>query len=376
MSGTRLLAVMRKEVIQTRRDRRTLALILILPAMQLLLFGYALNTVTDHVPTVVYDQSHTASSRAFAAAFQNTGYFDVRLWAQSRDEALRAVDAGAAKVALVIPSDFGDQVLKGTGATAQLLVDGSDPNVAQTALFAGGLTAQVESGNVAADLANRLGRSAGRGGIELRPVVLYNPRMLSANFMVPGIVGLVVQLQAVLLTAFAVVRERERGTLEQLVVTPITSVELMLGKVLPNVLLALVSVIVSLVLARVLFDVRIAGSLLLLFLLTMPFLLGSLGIGLVISVVSRTQSQALQMTMFTLLPSIMLSGFVFAREGMPAIFQLLSLLIPMTYFLQILRGIVLKGVGVAVLWQQALALSLFAVAVLGLAVSRFRKQVD
>lgn len=359
-----------------RRDRRTLALILVLPALQLLLFGYAINNVTDHLPTVVYDESGTASSRALAVAFQNTGYFDLHGWAGSREEAMRSIDTGAAKVALMIPPDFGDQVLKGRPAAAQLVVDGSDPNVAQTALFAGGLVAQAQSGQIAADVLNRLGRGGTQTAIDLRPVVLYNPRMVSAVFMVPGLVGLIIQLQAVLLTAFAVVRERERGTLEQLVVTPVTSTELMLGKVLPNVIVALASVSVALLLGRVLFGVVIAGSLVELFLLTLPFLFGSLGIGLLISVASRTQAQAMQMAMFTLLPALLLSGFMFAREAMPLFFQLLGLLIPMTYYLQILRGVILKGVGLNVLWPQFAALSLFALVVLGVAVNLFRKRLD
>jgi ABC-2 type transport system permease protein len=376
MSWQRLRAVIRKELIQLRRDPRTLAMAVALPAVQLLLFGYAINTVTDHLPTVVYDQSHTVASRAFAAAFQNSGYFDIRLWATSRDEALHAIDAGTAKVALVMPPDFGDQVLAGRPTSAQLVIDGSDPNVAQTATFAGGLVAQVQSGRAIAIVSSRLGPGAGAGGIDLRPLVLYNPRMLSAVFMVPGLIGMIIQLQAVLLTAFAVVRERERGTLEQLIVTPVTSLELMLGKVLPNAALAFGSVLITLFLARLLFDVPFVGSLLLLLLLVVPFLLGSLGIGLLISVVSQTQTQALQMGFFTILPTIMLSGLIFAREGMPLFFQLIGYLLPLTYFLQVLRGIILKGVDLSVLWPQALVLTVFAIAVLMMAVSQFRKRVN
>lgn len=376
MSWQRLRAVIRKELIQLRRDPRTLAMAVALPAVQLLLFGYAINTVTDHLPTVVYDQSHTVASRAFAAAFQNSGYFDIRLWATSRDEALHAIDAGTAKVALVMPPDFGDQVLAGRPTSAQLVIDGSDPNVAQTATFAGGLVAQVQSGRAIAIVSSRLGPGAGAGGIDLRPLVLYNPRMLSAVFMVPGLIGMIIQLQAVLLTAFAVVRERERGTLEQLIVTPVTSLELMLGKVLPNAALAFGSVLITLFLARLLFDIPFVGSLLLLLLLVVPFLLGSLGIGLLISVVSQTQTQALQMGFFTILPTIMLSGLIFAREGMPLFFQLIGYLLPLTYFLQVLRGIILKGVDLSVLWPQALVLTVFAIAVLMMAVSQFRKRVN
>ncbi|MFA7249846.1 MAG: ABC transporter permease [Dehalococcoidia bacterium] len=377
MSLARLWAIMRKELIQVRRDRVTLALIIGVPVIELLMFGYALNAVTDHIATVVFDESSTAASRTFAQAFDNTGYFTIRRWVGSREEAMHAIDSAEARVALIIPGDFGDRVLGGRSATAQLIVDGSDPAVAQTAMFSGGLIAQVQSSTVTLETLNRAGQGgSSRGGIDLRPVVLYNPRMLSVKFMVPALIGLVLQMQAVLLTALAVVRERERGTLEQLIVSPVRPTELMLGKTLPNVVLCLASTVLTLVVARVLFNVPVVGSVFELFVLTLPFLLGSLGIGLAISVAATNQAQALQMTMFTLLPSILLSGFLYAREGMPQIFQWLSLGIPMTYYLQVLRGVILKGVGVAELWPQGLALTIFATVTLAVSISRFRKTIE
>lgn len=376
MSMSRLRAIVRKELVQIRRDRLTLALVIGIPVVELLLFGYALNAVTDHVATAVFDESQTSASRAFIAAFENSTYFDIKERVTSREEAMASIDAGRARVAIIVPPDFGDGVLGGRTVSAQLIVDGSDPSVAQTALFSGGLVAQAQSGRVVVEALSRTGPVRAPAGIDLRPVVLYNPRMLSAQFMVPGLIGIILQLQAVLLTALAVVRERERGTLEQLIVSPVQPSELMLGKVLPNVVLCLASTAMTLVVARVLFGVSVQGSLLELFVLTLPFLFGSLGIGLAISVVARTQAQALQMTMFTLLPSILLSGFLYARESMPLVFQGISLLIPMTYFLQVLRGVVVKGVGIAVLWPQMLALTVFAVVVLGVSIRRFRKTVE
>ena len=377
MSWARLYAVMRKELVQIRRDRTTLALVIGIPVVELLLFGYALNAVTDHIAMVVWDQSGTSASRGFARAFENSTYFDIKAWVRSRDEAMQAIDSGQAKIALVIPASFGDDVLGGRGATAQAIVDGSDPSIAQTALFSGGLIAQVQAAQVSLEALERVGqRAPTAAAIELRPVVLYNPRMLSVKFMVPGLIGLILQLQAVLLTALAIVRERERGTLEQLIVSPVRPLELMLGKVLPNVALCLASTAMTLVVAKLLFDVGVEGSTIELFALTLPFLFGSLGIGLAISVVARNQAQALQMTMFTLLPSILLSGFLFAREGMPQIFQILGMAIPMTYFLQVMRGVMLKGVGIEVLWPQATALSVFAIIVLGVSIRRFRKTVE
>ncbi|MFN8556795.1 MAG: ABC transporter permease [Dehalococcoidia bacterium] len=376
MRWTRLLAIMRKEIIQIRRDRTTLSLVLGIPVLQLILFGYALNTVTDHLPTVVHDDSQTASSRAFIDAFHNTGYFDILRRVSSQAEVMQAIDDGAAKVGLIIPSDFGTKALRGEMANAQLIVDGSDPNVAQTALFAGGLVGQVHSGVMIGDILARAGSGAGNGGVDLRPIVLYNPRMLSVNFMVPGIIGLVVQMEAVILTAFAVVREREHGTLEQLVVSPVKPIELMVGKILPSALLALASVAIALLVTRLLFGVRTAGSLPLLFLMTTPFLLSGLGIGLIISVASRTQAQAQQLAQFVLLPAILLSGFLFAREGMPGLFQAIGLAIPMTYYLHIIRGIMLKGVGMHVLWPEFAALCLFSLVTLVVAAARFRKTIE
>jgi ABC-2 type transport system permease protein len=371
-----LLAVIRKEFIQLGRDRRTSLGYLLGPVLELILFGYVGNTLTDHLPTVVYDESRTVASRSFVAAFQNSGYFDLRLWATSRDEALRAIDGGSARVALVVPRDFGDQVLNGKLAPAQLVVDGSDPNVAQTALSAGGAVAQAQSAKVLANVAGRSGRNPGQGGIDLRPLVLYNPSLQSAESIVPGLIGLFVPFQATLLTAFAVVRERERGTLEQLVVTPITSLELMVGKLLPSIVLAFLSMVLSLLAARLFFGIEVAGSLPLLLLLAFPFLLGSLGIGLLISVASRTQPAAQSLSQLTILPGFFLAGVMFPREGLPPALQFLGNFFPQTYFIQIIRGIMLKGADLTVLWQQALGLSVFGVAILAIAVVQFRKRID
>src|SRR5579884_125653 len=371
----RVASIIRKEFIQIRRDRRTLAIILVMPAIQLLLFGYGVNTIVDHIPTVVVDQSGDIRSRELIAALQNSTYFDVQGHVASSAEAAAAIDAGWAKVALILPPDFGTRALRGETALAQLLVDGSDPNVAQTAVFAAGVVAQVRSGDVVADTLARLGRGQVPGGFELRPAVLYNPGMQSVQFMVPGLIGLILQVQAILLTALAVVRERERGTLEQLVVTPIRSWELMVGKVIPYTATSFIAVSLALLIGRYWFEVEIRGNLILLALFSLVFLLGSLGIGLLISTISQTQTQALQLGQFVLLPSLLLSGFMFPREGMPLPLQLVGLFIPLTYFLQILRGIILKGVGIDVLWPQALALTLFGLLVFSVSANRFVKRL-
>jgi ABC-2 type transport system permease protein len=358
----RIWSVVLKEFIQIRRDPRTLAIVLALPVMQLILFGYAINTTVDHIATVVLDQSQDAQSRSFLNSFFNTTYFDLVSRAQSLEEVREAIDSGSAHVGIVLPPDFSHDLLAGRSPKAQVLVDGSDPNIAQTALLVSGTLAQ---------------RGAPQGQtIDLRPVVLYNPSMQSVNFMIPGLLGLIMQFQTLLLTAFAVVRERERGTLEQLVVTPIKPWELMLGKIIPYVTVAFANVFFASAIGRFWFGVDFAGSFGLLLLLAGLFLLSSLGLGLLISTVSRTQTQAMQMALFVMLPSIILSGFVFAREGMPHPIRELGLFIPLTYFLQILRGIILKGVGVEVLWPQVLALAVFGVVVFGLSANRFHKTLD
>jgi ABC-2 type transport system permease protein len=365
----RIWAIVQKEFIQIRRDPRTLAMVLAMPLMQLILFGYAINTTVDHIPTIVYDQSQDAQSRAFLGAFFNTGYFDRTASAQRLDDVRSAIDAGSARVGLVVPPDFSHDLIAGRAARAQVVIDGSDPNTAQTALLVAGTIAQARSVEL-------LAQQAHGQPIDLRPVVLYNPSMQSINFMIPGLLGLILQFQTLLLTAFAIVRERERGTLEQLVVTPIKPWELMLGKILPYVTLAFANVFVASAIGRAWFRVEFAGSFPLLLVLAVLFVLSSLGLGLLISTVSQTQTQAMQMALFVMLPSIILSGFVFPREGMPPLVRELGLLIPLTYFLRILRGIILKGVGVELLGSEVLALVLFGLIVFGLSANRFRKTLD
>lgn len=374
----RILALVRKEFIQIGRDRRTLALILALPAMQLLLFGYAIKTTVDHIPAVVLDQAQDRSSRAFVAALLNSGYFDLAAEVQDSEQVRQAVDQGVARVGFILAPDFSRNLLSGRPALVQVVIDGSDPNYAQTVLFAATTVTQSRS---ASSLAARLER-LGRGGnsddlpIELRPTVLYNPSMASVSFMIPGLIGLILQFQTLVLTTFALVRERERGTLEQLLVTPIRPWELMTGKLLPYVVVAFTNITVALAFGVFWFQVEFAGSVPLLLALSGVFLFSSLGTGLFISTISQTQGQAIQVTLFLLLPAILLSGFVFPREAMPLPLHDVGYLIPLTYFLKILRGIFLKGVGLDVLWGEVWPLALLGVAVFTLSALRFRKQLE
>ncbi len=376
MNG-RILPIIRKEFIQIRRDPRTLAIMLMVPALQIFLLGYAVTTNVDHIATVVYDQAMDGRSRSFLRAFTNTEYFTVVGHVSSHGEARDAIDRGTAKVAFIVPPDFSRNLDAGKPAHVQLMVDGSDPNVATTALFTATSIAQARAASEVQASLSRVG--LGRAlemPIEIRPNILYNPSMQSVNFMIPALIGLIIQIQAVILTAFAIVREREKGTLEQLIVTPIKPWELMLGKILPYVLVSFVQVSVALAVGTLWFRVEIAGSLPLLLALSVVFLIGSLGIGLFVSTVSKTQSQALQMSMLLVVPSFILSGFIFPREAMPAILYYLGYALPLTYFLKILRGIFLKGIGMEYLWLEVLLLALFSLIVFGMSAKRFQKRLE
>lgn len=372
----RILAVMLKELGHVLADRPTLKATMLLPALQLLLYGYAINTVIDHIPTIVFDGSRDSDSRALVAALENSGYFQVIGRVASHEEAVAAIDGGRAKVGVIIPPEYGSQVLRGNGAAAQLLVDGSDPNVAQAALVAAASITQVHAFDVRSDLSRRLGLTEAPPGPELRPVVLYNPSMQTIAFVVPGLIGLILQQLAINATSWAIVHEREIGTIEQLQITPIRSWELMVGKCIPYGIITMLAAIMTLGLSRLIFGVEVAGSLVLLLALSVLFLLGSLGLGLLISTVSQTSWQARQLADLFLLPSFLLSGFLFPRETMPVIAQQLGLLMPLTYFLEVLRGVMLKGVGLDVLWPNVLPLAVFAVLTFTVSAIRFRKQND
>lgn len=375
--NSRILSIMRKEFIQIRRDPRTLVIMVVVPALQLMLFGYAVTTNVDHIATVVYDQAADGRSRDLLSAFTNTEYFTLVGHVSSAGEARAAIDRGDARVAFVIPPDFSRNLDAGRPAHLQVMVDGSDPNTASTALFTATSIAQARAASEVQASLGRVGLSRGvEMPIEIRPSILYNPSMRSLNFMIPGLIGLIIQMQAVILTAFAIVREREKGTLEQLIVTPIKPWELMVGKIAPYVVVAFLQVAIALAVGTLWFQVEIAGSLALLLALSVVFLVGSLGIGLLISTLSKTQSQALQLSVVTILPAVLLSGFMFPREAMPPLLYYLGYLVPITYFLKIVRGIFLKGIGMEYLWFEVALLAVFGLAIFTLSAWRFQKKLD
>jgi ABC-2 type transport system permease protein len=373
----RILPVIRKEFIHIIRDPRTLAVMFIAPLMQLILFGYAATSDVRNVPMAVFDQDRTPQSRHLVTAFIQSGQFTIARNVGSEQELARMVDAGQARAGLIIPPQYGAELLGGQGAEVAFVLDGSDPSVASSALSSARLIGQVEATNVQQQaLARRGGAVALAPAMEVRPRVWYNPDMASAVFMVPALIGLILQMQATLLTSSAIVRERERGTIEQLIVTPIKPFELIVGKILPYALVALLITVEILISGTLLFGVPIKGSVTLLMGIACLFLLSTLGIGLLISTVANTQQEAFLLTFLTLLPSIFLSGFIYPIAAMPKILQFLSGFIPLTYFLTVVRGIVIKGVGVPALTTQISALSIFGAILIVLASARFRKRLD
>ena len=360
----------RKEFIQMRRDRLTLMIMTALPVAQLLLFGYAIQTDVRNLPTVVLDQSRTPESRDIIAAFANTGNFRITAWVNDRPALDAAIERGDAQAGIVVPYDFPRQLLRGQTASVQVIVDASDPLSSQSALAAAAGVAQVRNLELLAAAAHR------PPPLDARVRPRYNPGLRSPNYIVPGLVGVILTLTMVLITAMAIVRERERGTLEQLIVTPVTKTELMLGKIAPYIGVGIVQMTTVLFVGRVVFAVPLTGSLLLLYAIALLFVTASLATGMFISTLVRTQQQAMQVAFFFVLPNILLSGFMFPRQAMPQFFQWVGLLLPLTYFLKVLRGILLKGVGIAALWREVAALAAFAAVLVTLAVSRFRKTLD
>ncbi|HEU5300367.1 MAG TPA: ABC transporter permease, partial [bacterium] len=341
----RLGAIIIKEFVQLARDPRTLAMVLLMPVMQLLLFGYAITTEVEHLPTIVLDQSRSQESRRLLERFVNSRFFDIRGQAADLGAIERAIDGGRMRVGIVIPPDFAEALQAGRSAQVQVIVDASDPLVARSAIATAEAIGQVGSLEIVTRQLARAGSPVRGLPLEVRTRAWYNPDLRSVNFMVPGLLAVILSMLTLMLTAIAIVRERELGTLEQLVATPIRKSELMLGKILPYVVLGYLDITLALLIGALWFKVPIRGSLLLLYALTLIFYIATLGQGILISTVSRTQRQAMQAAFFVFLPTILLSGFMFPREGMPALIQWIGYAIPLTYFLVIVRGIILKGVG-------------------------------
>jgi ABC-2 type transport system permease protein len=363
----RIRVVAWKELIQLRRDRLTLGMMVVLPLMQLLLFGYAIDTDVRHMPTVVLDADRTAASRDLARRLEATGTYRLVGTVHGHADIRRAFRERTARVALVIPARYSADLTRHRPTQVQLVVDGSDPQTVSSATATAASLVAV----VAAEHATAITAPV----VEVVPEIWFNPDLRTAVFIVPGLVGIILTLTMVMFTAMAIVRERERGTLEQLVVSPVRSVELVVGKIVPYVAIGYLQMALILGAGAVIFDVTVAGDLGLLFALASLFISGNLALGLFFSTVARTQQQAMQMAFFFLLPNILLSGFMFPWEAMPAFARTLSQALPLTHFLRILRGVVLQGAGFADLRAEVVALAIIFGVLVAITALRFSKKI-
>ncbi len=372
-----ILSILRKEFLQLRRDPKLFPVIFLSPVLQLLLLGYAANLDVKNVPSVVCDMDRSAASRRLIDEYLNSGTFTVAARVERLAEIDRYLDNGRAAMALVIPRGFGGDVAAGRTASMMLIADGSESQSASIGVSYGTMIAARHNQRL---ILERLELVRGLGPapvlVEAEVRVWYNPELRSRNFMVPGVLGLILMIMTTVLASIGIVREREAGTMEQLIVTPIRPVQLIGGKLLPFVVIGLIDATFVIAVARGLFGVPVRGSVPLLFGLSLAFMLNTLGVGLFVSTISRTQQQAMLTSLFFILPQIMLSGFVFPIENMPKLFQAVTTVVPLRYFFVIIRGIMLKGAGWRHLWPQAAALLVLGTLILTLSVARFQKKLD
>jgi len=360
-----LLNILKKELLQLKRDPKILPILFIAPAIQLTLLGYAATTDIRRVELAVCDLDRTAASRELVDRFTSSTYFTLTATVDSQEMFTPLLQSGRARVALTIPEGFAAERAAGRPGRVQLVADGADA-----------MSGTIGLGYAAAVLGDASSAAGISPLVDLRPAVLYNPDLVSRNFMIPGILGLIIMIMTTMLTAMAIVRESELGTMEQLLVTPLTPSQLIVGKLIPYALVGFVEVFTVLPVALFWFDVPLRGSLVTLLLLTLPYMLCTLGLGLLISTLARTQQQAMMLSAFVfIMPQMLLSGFAFPIQNMPGIFRVFTYLVPLRYYLIILRGVFLKGVGLAVLWPEVLSLVALGLAILVLARIRFRRQL-
>lgn len=373
----RFRALIRKEMIHMLRDPRTLVFIFMMPIMQLVLLGFVNNTDIKDVPTVVFNQDNSRASRELLDSFSATGYFSFDYAVFSQAEVNDLIASGKAGVGIVIPPDYGANLTTGKSADVLVLLDGSNPTVAGSVLSAAALVGQAHGASVRSQQLSLRGPAGGVASpVDVRTRVLYNPDLLGSYNIVPGLVAMILFQTATSLTALAIVKERERGTIEQLIVTPIRSWELIVAKIIPYILVSFANTILIMAVGTFLFGVPLRGSIILLFSLVGLYLLPTLGLGLLISTSAKTQQQAQLMTMPIMLPSMLLSGVFFPTSSLPFFLQMLGKLLPLTYFVIILRSIVIKGVGLNMILPEVTALTVFAILLLGLAARRFQKTLD
>jgi ABC-2 type transport system permease protein len=377
MFNSRLWSLIQKEFIQILRDPRTLVLTFAMPMVMLMLLGFAATNDVRNVSLAVWDQDRSSASRALLDAYRAADYFRLDYEVDNQRDMEALINANQVRGAMIIPPDYARQLAQGSTAEVAFVLDGSDPTVAGTALSAATFIGQAHATTITLErLAERGQTAAVRPAVEVRTQVWYNPDLVSAFYMVPALIGIILQMLTTLLTSTSMVRERERGTIEQLIVTPIRAWELVVGKLAPYVLIAFIDTLLILALGVLVFRIPINGSIPLLLTLVALFLVTTLGLGLFISTVANTQQEAMLTTFFFMLPSIFLSGFFFPLAAMPTPLQIISYAIPLRYFLIIVRGIVLKGVGAEALYPEIVSLIIFAGVIMTAAVLRFRKRLD
>ncbi|MBD3170623.1 MAG: ABC transporter permease subunit [candidate division Zixibacteria bacterium] len=356
-----LKPIIKKEIFQIIRDKRALGVLLFIPAFMLVMFGYALNFDVKHIKLAVYDEDNSAESREFVQNFTRSEYFDLIKYLDDSDEIDRLMATERIKAAFVIPEDFSHNLIAGREARVQVIIDGANANSASTIVgYVQAITSDF-SGEIVVDALKKIGKTGMSLPVDFRPRIWFNPELKSAKFLVPGLIGFILMVTAVISTALSVVRERERGTMEQITVSPIKPVELIIGKVIPYIFISLGATVMVLLFGFLLFGVEIKGSILLLFLVTLIFIIGCLGLGVLISTFAKTQQVAFMIAaMATMLPTFILSGFVFPIRNMPVIVQAVTYLVPARYYLVALRAIILKGVGIWAFWDQLLFMLAFA----------------
>ncbi|HOU15298.1 MAG TPA: ABC transporter permease [Anaerolineae bacterium] len=376
MSIQRVSAIIKKETIQMIRDWPTLLMIILMPVLELFLFAYVGDMTLDHLPTVVADMSRDPSSRAFINALEVSGFFDVTQYVSSEGEVIRAIDEGVANVGLVIPPDFAGQIERGVGQ-ALIIIDGSDSFVVQSGYSAAVAIAQVHGMRLMLQTAARMGMAgAGQLPINTSTRILYNPNIDEIVFLIPGLAAMLLQLIGVNTTVMAVVRERELGTMEQMLVTPTRPVELILGKIVPPIGLITVDLVIIILLGVYWFKVPFQGSVWLFSWLSLLFIVSGLGMGLLLSTVSKNQKQAQQISSVVMMLTMLLTGLIYPRSTMPPVVRLVGNLIPATYFIRIARGIITKGVGLTFMWDDVIALVVYGVVIVILSAATFKTRLD
>jgi ABC-2 type transport system permease protein len=368
----------KKEFLQFARDPKMFVIILVAPVIQLIFLGYAANMDVNSINTIVFDKDNSNDSREFIRNFEKSGYFDIIGYVNNYDEITEKIDKNKALVAIVIPTDFSKNKNLNRPINVQAIFDGSDGNKAG---IAGGYLQSIivnYSNNITLEMLNKKGiKIETFPKIEPEVRVWFNPELKTRNFMVPGIVGLLLMIVTLLLTSLAIVKEKEIGTLEQLIVSPLKPYQMIMGKLIPFALLGFVAIIIVLSAMSIVFDIKVKGSILFLFLCSSIFMLNLLGLGLFISIFSKTQQQAMMLSIFGLMmPMVFLSGFSFPIENMPFIIRQITYIIPLRYFMTIIRGIILKGIGFNELWRELLILTLMGISILTLSIKGFKKRLE